>query len=102
MFSMTSATKSRPLLRMFVLWVGGALLFQAQLSAQTNSGQPQSPAAAAGPVDLTLKSVVRRVIVDVVVTDSDGKTVRDLKADDFSVTEDGHVERIASFDPYGS
>src|SRR5580658_7332575 len=41
---------------------------------------------------------VRRVIVDVVVSDANGKPVSGLTADDFSITEDGKPQRVRSFD----
>lgn len=43
-------------------------------------------------------STVRRVIVDVVVSDSNGKPVSGLTASDFSIAEDGKSERLRSFD----
>ncbi len=49
----------------------------------------------------TLRTTVRRVIVDVVVTDSKGKPVPALKASDFSLTEDGKPQRTLSFDAHG-
>jgi VWFA-related protein len=52
--------------------------------------------AAAG--DLVLKSTVNRVILDVVVTDSNGRPVRGLTAKDFSVAEDGRAQEILAFD----
>jgi hypothetical protein len=54
------------------------------------SGQSQS--------DIVFKSSVRQVVVDVVVTGSDGKPVSGLKADDFTVAEDGKSQKILSFD----
>jgi VWFA-related protein len=47
---------------------------------------------------LVFHQSVRRVIVDVVVSDSNGKPVSGLTADDFSISEDGKPERIRSFD----
>lgn len=41
---------------------------------------------------------MRRVILDIVVTDSHGKPVRGLTKNDFSVAEDGHPQEILSFD----
>lgn len=65
----------------------------AQQSAQS-SPAGQQPAAD----DLVIKSHVRRVIVDVVVTDSLGKPVRGLTQKDFSVAEDDRPQEILSFD----
>src|ERR1700733_12381167 len=47
---------------------------------------------------LVFKSVVNRVVVDVVVTDINGKPVHGLDRQDFSVTEDKVSQRILSFD----
>jgi VWFA-related protein len=43
------------------------------------------------------KVAVDYVHVDVSVTDEGGRFVRDLKADDFEVTEDGKLQQVASF-----
>ena len=44
------------------------------------------------------RSVVNRVILDVVVTDSTGKPVRGLSRRDFAVMEDNVPQRVLSFD----
>ena len=62
-------------------------------------GQQSSQSAAAQkPETLVFKSVVNRVVVDVVVTDINGRPVRDLTERDFSVTEDSIPQRVLSFD----
>src|SRR5580704_1821782 len=48
--------------------------------------------------DIVFKTSVRRVIVDVVVTGTNGKPVPDLEAADFSISEDGKPQKILSFD----
>jgi VWFA-related protein len=48
----------------------------------------------------TFRQTVRRVIVDVMVRNKDGKPVRGLKASDFSITEDKQPQQILSFDVY--
>ncbi len=48
--------------------------------------------------DVVIHQNVRRVVVDVVVSDSAGKPVSGLTAADFSVSEDGRAQRIRSFD----
>lgn len=45
-------------------------------------------------------SNVRRVILDVVVTDSDGHPVRGLSREDFTVKEDGRPQHVLSFDAH--
>ena len=47
---------------------------------------------------LVFHSTVRRVVVDVVVSDSNGRPVSGLAASDFSIGEDGKPERVRSFD----
>lgn len=64
----------------------------AQEGAQA-SAEAQKPGG-----DLVLKSIVNRVILDVVVTDSNGRPVRGLTAKDFSVAEDGRPQEVLAFD----
>jgi VWFA-related protein len=78
-------------LAMLLLMVPARLLF-AQQSAQS------SPAVQQPEKDLLFKSVVNRVILDVVVTDSLGKPVHGLTQQDFSLAEDGQSQQILSFD----
>ena len=46
----------------------------------------------------TLKTTTEIVLVNVTVKDSKGNFVRDLKQDDFTLTEDGKVQKIVSLD----
>ncbi len=72
-----------------------------QLLAQTAPATTEPVTQAGQKPDintLVFRSVVNRVIVDVVVTDSTGKPVRGLSQRDFSVTEDNVPQRILSFD----
>ncbi|HEX4425650.1 MAG TPA: VWA domain-containing protein [Terriglobales bacterium] len=64
------------------------------LTAQTPTALSQDTEASG----LSIKKTVRRVVVDVVVTDSDQKPVRGLTTQDFSVHEDGTAQKILSFD----
>ncbi|HEY3974640.1 MAG TPA: VWA domain-containing protein [Candidatus Sulfotelmatobacter sp.] len=48
--------------------------------------------------DLVFRQNVRRVVVDVVVSDSKGKPVSGLTAKDFSIAEDGKAQPIRNFD----
>jgi len=70
---------------------------QPAATAQENA---QAAPAAQKPAggDLVLKSTVNRVILDVVVTDSNGRPVRGLTGKDFSVAEDGRPQEILAFD----
>ena len=47
------------------------------------------------------RTTVRRVIVDVVVTDKAGRTVPGLSRKDFSLSEDGTAQKVLSFDAVG-
>lgn len=58
------------------------------------------PSEAASPDDYTVHTTVRRVIVDVAVTDSAGTPVDGLDAKDFTVWEDGKPQQILSFDSH--
>lgn len=62
------------------------------LAGQDGSGSSAPPSIA------VFRRTVRRVIVDVVVTDSLGKPVHGLARQDFSVLENGRSQRILSFD----
>ncbi|HEU5351373.1 MAG TPA: VWA domain-containing protein [Terracidiphilus sp.] len=61
------------------------------LLAQSGAGKVESPAA-------TFRVEVRRVPLDVEVTDKHGNPVTGLKEKDFHVKEDGKPQRIRSFD----
>lgn len=60
----------------------------------------QSKSVEASPEDMQviIKRSVNRVVVDVVVTDSNGKPVHGLNKQDFSIEEDGKTQSILSFD----
>jgi VWFA-related protein len=64
-------------------------------SNATTSGKHDSGAAARGSV---FRLDVRRVPVDIVVTDKQGNPVRGLKKSDFMVSEDKKEQKILSFD----
>ena len=66
-------------------------------TAQENTQASPTPQKPVGG-NLVLKSTVNRVILDVVVTDSNGRPVRGLTAKDFSVAEDGRAQEILAFD----
>src|SRR5579872_176598 len=58
------------------------------------SGQQRSTDNESGYV---LKATTRLVVIDVVATDSKGNAVTDLKAEDFTVLEDGQPQNIRAF-----
>ncbi|HME34135.1 MAG TPA: VWA domain-containing protein [Candidatus Sulfotelmatobacter sp.] len=71
------------------------------MSAQSDpSAPPPTTSPEAQEPTLTIRQTVQRVIVDVMVRDSDGKPVHGLKADDFSIAEDKQPQRVLSFDVY--
>ncbi|HEV7220291.1 MAG TPA: VWA domain-containing protein [Terriglobales bacterium] len=81
-------------LRLTLSVLVGICSLQLVLAQQNTASQ----ADAAG--NLVLKRTVRRVVVDVVVTDSGGNPARGLSEKDFSVKEDGKPQQILSFDAH--
>ncbi len=51
-----------------------------------------------GAPQFTFKTTTEVVLVNVTARDKDGNFVRDLKADDFTVLEDGKVQKVLSID----
>lgn len=62
--------------------------------ALATAQQPPPPPKESG---LVLRVTTRMVLVDAVVLDNEGHPVQGIKADDFTVTEDGVRQRITSF-----
>jgi VWFA-related protein len=87
----------------FVVLLAAASLLMphGMVAAQDASSTPASQTAPPGYSTTVFKANVRRVIVDVVVTDSKGNPVRGLTKADFSVAEDGNPQQILSFDANG-
>ena len=69
---------------------------------QAASNAPQSNATANGAQQATptFRSSSRLVLVDVVVTDKAGQTVKGLKATDFTILEDGKPQPIRAFESH--
>ena len=63
---------------------------------QGPAAPPTTKTAAGGKG--TIRSTVSLVEIDVQVTDRDGKPVKGLKQDQFSVTEDSKAQKISSFE----
>jgi VWFA-related protein len=80
-------------LRLYFWLVAIIFCSELRLIAQQDSSPSQ-----AQPSNLIIRSIVRRVILDVVVTGPDGKAVHGLTQKDFTLNEDGNPERILSFD----
>jgi hypothetical protein len=77
------------------------LLVTCSVTAQNpsaRSSNSQSHAAEQSGEQFRFKLTVNRVVVDVVVTDSNGKPVHGLTKQDFSIREDGAEQSILSFD----
>lgn len=70
--------------------------------AQTAAGPANNPTSNPPESGLTIRATSRLVLVDVVVTGKHGEFIRDLKADDFTVSEDGKPEKIAGFSAHTS
>jgi VWFA-related protein len=78
-------------MKRFAVHNGMLLLFAGGLvTAQQPSPPPKDPG-------LVLRVTTRLVLVDAIVLDKEGHPVKGLKSDDFTVTEDGVRQSIASF-----
>ena len=79
-----------------------ALVFLAACAAaQAPTAPDVAPASNATEPHTVLRTTVRRVVLDVVVTDSSGTPVSGLTRNDFQILEDGKPQTILSFDPTG-
>jgi len=76
----------------------GALIACTGSVLRAQEAAPAAPPAKPESSDLVIRESVRRVALDVVVTDSNNKPVHGLTRQDFSVTEDGTPQRVVSFD----
>ncbi|MFZ1916301.1 MAG: VWA domain-containing protein [Terriglobales bacterium] len=74
--------------RLHALWLLGAIL---PLAHAPDAATPDVP---------TFTSTTRIVLVDVVATDSHGESVYDLKANDFSVLDNGKPQEIVAFEAH--
>src|ERR1044072_1547527 len=77
-------------------------VFTGQSSAQPGQRGPQPQRGAqvpqAPPTPLVIRINVNLVQVDAIVTDSKGKPVTDLKAEDFEVFQDKKLQMISNFE----
>ena len=98
--------------------IAAACLLTAPLGAQnpqtSQTDQQQSPGPAVNPRQApapppppptplplgkgTIRSTVDLVEIDVQVTDKNGKPIKGLKQDQLTLTEDGKVQKISSFE----
>ena len=65
-----------------------------------SSQEVQAPAPGGKGEITVLQTTTRRVSVDVVVTDYNGKPVTGFSRGDFSIFEDGVLQPMRSFDPH--
>jgi hypothetical protein len=66
-----------------------------QPGAESNQAQVQKPTD-----KRTIKTKVRVVLLDVVVTDAKSRPLNGFRQRDFSVLEDGKLQQIVSFEPH--
>src|SRR5579863_3597987 len=65
---------------------------------QSNPAQSNPASQRPDPSELIIRQNVRRVVLDVVVSDATGKPVSGLTAGDFAIAEDGKPQHVRSFD----
>lgn len=95
----------------FSLWILAGVWPAQQTAAQVENGAAaaaprppetrnagSAPAAQAPSREYTLHQTIRRVVVDVVVTDNEGHPISGLQAADFHLFEDGKAQQIRQFD----
>ncbi len=76
---------------------------QPAIQAPNTSNAPNTAQPQQGPNGTyTIQRSARLVILDVVVTDSKGNVVTDLKKEDFQVTEAAEPQTIQNFEPAGA
>lgn len=83
------------LCRRFLGFIPLAVVAVLVLPIQSQTASPDS-----GKVVATIKTQVRRVLVDVVVTGDKGEAVTGLHQGDFEVLEDGKPQSIATFEEH--
>jgi len=71
---------------------------QDEAVAQSGASSSKQDNASAEQQGFLIRQTVHQVLVDIVVTDKDGKPVRGLKKSDFTVKEDGRPQHLLSFD----
>jgi VWFA-related protein len=89
-------TRWRTLVPFLALLITAPSYSQSGGAADQQSSSPQQ-GAAVSPSNNVLRSTTRLVVVDVVTVDSKGEPVPDLKADDFTILEDGKPQKISGF-----
>jgi len=67
------------------------------LFSQNTAAKDQDVTSTFHPQGGVFRTTTRLVILDVVATDDKGQPVSDLKAEDFTVTENGEPQHISEF-----
>ena len=80
-------------LAVLAIWSAFSFTLAAQSAPPTTTQQTEKPSQA----PFVFKTSSRLVVVDVVVTNSKGEPIPDLKAEDFVITEDGTPQPLRSF-----
>jgi VWFA-related protein len=78
--------------------IAAILAFSVILVIPCLPAQDVSTPASSAPQSLTFKTQSDLVLVNVIARDKKGQPVRDLKATDFTVLEDGKPQHVTSFD----
>lgn len=89
-------TRWRTLISVLVLLITSPSYSQSNGAAEQQPS-PQQEEAPVYTSNNVLRSTTRLLVVDVVTVDSKGEPVPDLKADDFTILEDGKPQRISGF-----
>jgi VWFA-related protein len=87
-----------PIIRVGLLPVAVVMLGVLTIASALTAQEPQPKQSISKDKDFALRQTVRRVRVDVVVTDAQGKPVKDLQAANFRVAEDGKPQSIRQFE----
>lgn len=95
------ARRSRPATLVLALLVSGlALSFEtAPAAAQSPAGKPDEPASRD---DFKEEVTVRVAELQILVTDREGRPIRDLRPDEIQVTEAGEKRKIAHLEPFAT
>ena len=86
------------ILSLTLLLPSGELAAWAQDKSKDKDKEKQAPQAQTAP-GFSISVTVPVVSVDVVVTDNNGNYLKDLKKENFRITEDGAVQTITNFAP---
>ena len=91
-----------PTMRRFPSLASPEIALSALLLVVTAHPCPLHSQTAQTDSSTVLKSESRAVLVDIVVTDKDGKPAKGLHPENFAIAEDGHPQNIVSFEEHSS